>query len=321
MSRRRTSPGYHARTPKPAAPPAPVPPAPPAGTPSPAPQPVPGAERSAPRDPRLNALKHGAFARDLVQTSAPLGENPAEFAALLGALTARYAPSGVEEKAYVERLASLWWRLMRLSRHVSPVLTDWLRRGNDYMEAMERIEALSPAEGRLERSIAHGRRQLAFLQRMRLGRDPVWDEAAATAGAPSESRAPAESAGVPAAPMADARIAAAPMADARIAAAPMADARIAAAPAAAAPVAEVPIAERSEPAGMAAGTGSPAPLAPAAARAEGPLADVLSAARAHAARLRGDALFEASYRRVMGRPYPGTGAGAWPATLPGASEQ
>jgi hypothetical protein len=301
MSRRRTSPGYHARKPKPAAPPAPVPPAPPAGTSSPAPQTAPGAERSAPRDPRLNALKHGAFARNLVQTAAPLGENPAEFAALLGALTARYAPSGVEEKAYVERIASLWWRLMRLGRHVSPVLTDWLRRGNDYFEALQRIEALSPAEGRLERSIAHERRQLAFLQRMRLGRDPVWDEAAATAGAPSESRAPAESAGVPAAPMADARIAAAP--------------------AAAAPVAEVPIAERSEPAGMAAGTGSPAPLAPAAARAEGPLADVLSAARAHAARLRGDALFEASYRRVMGRPYPGTAAGAWPATLPGASEQ
>ena len=313
MSRHRPSPRHRARKPLPtphaAAPPATVsrdalPSAPSAASsaePSAGTSASPGA--ASPRaagDPRLNALKHGAFAQNLVQTAAPLGENPAEFAALLDALTARYAPRGLEERVIVERLASLWWRLMRLGRHVGPVLTDWLRRGNDYLEALERIESLAPAEARLERSIAHGRRQLAFLQRMRLGRDPVWDEAPAIPGEPWEGSGPDVAAEMPA-----------PSEPAPPEAAPLAAQSDSAAPApVTVPEDERMPEEKPDAPGVDESGGTPEP-APEAAPVDGPLAEVLRAARAAATHLTGDALFEASYQRLMGRP--------WTGTIPGAS--
>jgi hypothetical protein len=65
---------------------------------------------------RGNALKHGLFARDLMDFAAHK-EEPAEYENLMSGLREQYQPIGMAEELEVERIAQGWWRLKRASRH------------------------------------------------------------------------------------------------------------------------------------------------------------------------------------------------------------
>jgi hypothetical protein len=56
-----------------------------------------------------NALKHGAYSRELILP----GESVEEYEALLADLMAEWMPSGPTERDLVHRLASLFWRKRR----------------------------------------------------------------------------------------------------------------------------------------------------------------------------------------------------------------
>jgi hypothetical protein len=137
-----------------------------------------------------NALKHGLFTRELVQTAAPLREDPAEFGALLADLHARYRPDGEEETLIVDCIAATWWRRQRLSRYMSRELTGRAQGGRLLLVCIEEAERFAPHEGRLERSLSRLRRDLALLQLYRLGRKPEWKLKEAGA-AQSEAAVPA----------------------------------------------------------------------------------------------------------------------------------
>jgi hypothetical protein len=62
------------------------------------------------KDRSKNALKHGAFSRELILP----GESRKEYALLLTGLEAEYSPSGPSEICLVHHLASLLWRERRL---------------------------------------------------------------------------------------------------------------------------------------------------------------------------------------------------------------
>ena len=62
------------------------------------------------KDRSKNALKHGAFSRELILP----GESKKEYELLLAELEAEYSPSGPTEIYLVNHLASLLWRQRRL---------------------------------------------------------------------------------------------------------------------------------------------------------------------------------------------------------------
>jgi hypothetical protein len=115
-----------------------------------------------------NALKLGLFARSLGRAAAPLlGEEYAEFEALLADLQDRYAPEGAEEEWMVDRMASLWWRLARLTTHAQAYLRRRLGEGAIPLFILKEVESIGPEEARLERALQRLRKDLAFLQRYR----------------------------------------------------------------------------------------------------------------------------------------------------------
>jgi len=63
---------------------------------------------------RLNALKHGAFARSLDDTVRRLREDPAEFQRHLRLFRRAYVPQDKREALVVQRLAETTWRRLRL---------------------------------------------------------------------------------------------------------------------------------------------------------------------------------------------------------------
>ena len=68
---------------------------------------------------RLNALKHGLTARDIVI----FDENPADFEALKVDLFEDYQPVGRDEIELVSLIAALFWRLRRVSRWEAALLS------------------------------------------------------------------------------------------------------------------------------------------------------------------------------------------------------
>lgn len=60
---------------------------------------------------RLNALKHGLTAQQAVIP----GEDPAEYEGLLDRLTAEFDPQSIVQETLVELIASVLWRLKRIS--------------------------------------------------------------------------------------------------------------------------------------------------------------------------------------------------------------
>src|SRR5215471_7989649 len=69
---------------------------------------------------RLNALRHGVLARDVVLP----GEDATVFQDLLNQVHAEFSPVGPIEELLVDRLVKLMWRLCRLGR-VETALFDW----------------------------------------------------------------------------------------------------------------------------------------------------------------------------------------------------
>jgi hypothetical protein len=69
---------------------------------------------------RLNALRHGLLARDVVLP----GESADAFEELLSQVRAEFAPVGPIEELLVDRLVKIMWRLCRLDR-VETALFDW----------------------------------------------------------------------------------------------------------------------------------------------------------------------------------------------------
>lgn len=63
---------------------------------------------------KMNALKHGLLAREVVITDGQVEESPKEFAALWKELREDRAPMGLLEEMLVERIATCYWRLRRV---------------------------------------------------------------------------------------------------------------------------------------------------------------------------------------------------------------
>ncbi len=66
---------------------------------------------------RLNALKHGLLAKEVVITSGDYKEDNQEFAHLLRELEEQFTPVGVAEELDVEKIALCYWRKMRAVRY------------------------------------------------------------------------------------------------------------------------------------------------------------------------------------------------------------
>ena len=66
--------------------------------------------------PSYNDLKHGAYARHVLETLRRLGEDPQEYAALQERLARLLAPQNEKEKALVRQLGDLVWQRRRVPR-------------------------------------------------------------------------------------------------------------------------------------------------------------------------------------------------------------
>jgi len=76
---------------------------------------------------RLNALKHGLFARLVPEGAGRLGEDPAEFDAHRQHFAQVFAPEDDAEREIVRRLAETVWRRLRLHRAQARWESDRLR--------------------------------------------------------------------------------------------------------------------------------------------------------------------------------------------------
>ena len=75
------------------------------------------------KDRSKNALKHGAFSRELILP----GERRKDYERLLAELEAEYSPSGPSEIYLVNHLASLLWRERRLQVYRQAMLEQRVR--------------------------------------------------------------------------------------------------------------------------------------------------------------------------------------------------
>ncbi len=66
---------------------------------------------------RLNALKHGFFARDVVNSELDGPARAEEFYSLLDALLEEFQPQSVRERILVDEVAASCWRMRRIMRY------------------------------------------------------------------------------------------------------------------------------------------------------------------------------------------------------------
>ena len=95
------------------------------------------------KDRSKNALKHGAFSRELILP----GESRKDYERLLAELEAEYSPSGPTETYLVNRLASLLWRERRLQVYRQAMLEKRVRsieRKNDVIYWQRLLKSLAP---------------------------------------------------------------------------------------------------------------------------------------------------------------------------------
>jgi hypothetical protein len=82
---------------------------------------------------RMNALKHGLVAKELIIQKGDAKEDEAEFAVLLHDLCEELVPVGTVEEMLVERISACYWRLRRAARFEVGVLREELDRAiSDY---------------------------------------------------------------------------------------------------------------------------------------------------------------------------------------------
>src|SRR6516165_4405133 len=95
------------------------------------------------KDRSKNALKHGAFSRELILP----GESRKDYERLLAELEAEYSPSGPSEIYLVNHLASLLWRERRLQVYRQAMLENRVRtieRNNDKIYWRGVLKSLAP---------------------------------------------------------------------------------------------------------------------------------------------------------------------------------
>lgn len=63
-----------------------------------------------------NALKHGIFSRNLLTKDADGGEQPRDYAQIYNAIYQHYLPEGSLEELLVDKIATCYWRLLRVLR-------------------------------------------------------------------------------------------------------------------------------------------------------------------------------------------------------------
>ena len=86
---------------------------------------------------KLNALKHGLRAREVVLRGRCICESPREFAALHQRLLNDLDPVGLSEEMLVEQIATTYWRLRRVIKAESGEITlnvdngEWRRKNRD----------------------------------------------------------------------------------------------------------------------------------------------------------------------------------------------
>lgn len=82
---------------------------------------------------KLNALKHGLLAKELIIRNGDGKEDESEFATVLQHLCDELSPEGTVEEMLVERIAACYWRLRRAARFEVGVLREELDRAiSDY---------------------------------------------------------------------------------------------------------------------------------------------------------------------------------------------
>jgi hypothetical protein len=95
------------------------------------------------KDRAKNALKHGAFSRELILP----GESRKDYERLLAELEAEYSPSGPTEICLVNHLASLLWRQRRLQVYWQAKLENRvsaIQRNNDASYWQRLLKSLAP---------------------------------------------------------------------------------------------------------------------------------------------------------------------------------
>ena len=114
---------------------------------------------------RLNALKYGLRARDILIA----GEDPAEYQRLWAALEAEWQPQTHTERLYLEQMATSQWLLARVTRGESQIYEAQIPIEKQFAFLRE----VSAQRTRLERSFNSGVRELKQLQKdRRAGRQP-----------------------------------------------------------------------------------------------------------------------------------------------------
>jgi hypothetical protein len=116
-----------------------------------------------------NAVKHGMFSHSLGIAAGPLGENREGYDTYLADLRARYQPEGQEEHTIVDRLASLWWEVARVTLASQQRLAKLVQQGIPAEQAIRFQEPYQKQADRMERAISRQRRDLLLLQRVRGG--------------------------------------------------------------------------------------------------------------------------------------------------------
>lgn len=110
---------------------------------------------------KLNALKHGLLAKEVVITTGEGAEDTEEFGALLADLHAQLKPQGTLEGMLVEKIASCWWRLRRTHRFESGLIQSEMEESKEefyekeeYSDRTHQMEKLFKTDEEIEREIA-----------------------------------------------------------------------------------------------------------------------------------------------------------------------
>jgi hypothetical protein len=92
----------------------------------------------------MNALKHGFFAHDVVNSHLDGPSRAAEFHSLLDALLEEFQPETVIERILIDEIAASCWRIRRIVRYEcrqSWIDEDWMRHEDDVETPSEELLA------------------------------------------------------------------------------------------------------------------------------------------------------------------------------------
>ena len=95
---------------------------------------------------RMNALKHGLLAKEVVIDSGEAIEEPAEFQALLDELRDVFDPDGGLEEFLVQKIATCCWKEVRGARYEVATLTKFGFPTGDYLRTILRYQTTNSRE-------------------------------------------------------------------------------------------------------------------------------------------------------------------------------